>query len=95
MREWPQKARHLFTMTVAHPCPYIEGRLERDVVADLNIPNAQGFYDWLLRSGFRRVQHMAYRRPVRAATPVCLYGSMSTGFASAATCARFSAATAT
>lgn len=61
MREWPQKARHLFTMTVAHPCPYIEGRLERDVVADLNIPNAQGFYDWLLRSGFRRVQHMAYR----------------------------------
>lgn len=61
MREWPHRAQHLFTMTVAHPCPYIDGRLERDVVADLNVPNAQSFYDWLLRSGFRRVQHMAYR----------------------------------
>jgi len=60
------------------PCPYLDGRLERKLLVDLDRPDAQRLYGQLSRAGFRRSHAIAYRPactgcracvPVRIAVP--------------------------
>lgn len=43
------------------PCPYLSGRTERRIFAELNGPAAQSVYDQLTLVGFRRSLRYAYR----------------------------------
>jgi arginine-tRNA-protein transferase len=43
------------------PCPYIDGRIERRIFADLCGPNAAFSYELLSEAGFRRSLGFAYR----------------------------------
>jgi len=55
------------------PCPYLPGRVERRVVAELRGPIAQAQYDSLSLAGFRRSLRHAYRPACpgcRACVPV-------------------------
>jgi arginine-tRNA-protein transferase len=55
----PPAAR--FYYSAPAPCPYIEGRTERRIFADLSGPNASFSYDLLSEAGFRRSLGFAYR----------------------------------
>lgn len=50
-----------FYVTSPAPCPYLPGREERKVFAELNGSNAGSMHDALSRIGFRRSQTVAYR----------------------------------
>lgn len=50
-----------FYVTAPTPCPYLPGRTERKVFADLSGPYAVELNDALSRIGFRRSQGVAYR----------------------------------
>ena len=50
-----------FYLTSPQPCPYLPGRMERKVFANLAVDGAVGLNDSLTRSGFRRSQTIAYR----------------------------------
>jgi arginine-tRNA-protein transferase len=50
-----------FHSTRARPCPYLQGRFERSVAAELEGPSAQATYDIACRSGFRRSHGFIYR----------------------------------
>lgn len=54
-----QNAR--FYYSAPAPCPYIEGRIERRIFADLCGPNAAFSYELLSEAGFRRSLGFAYR----------------------------------
>jgi arginyl-tRNA--protein-N-Asp/Glu arginylyltransferase len=54
-----QSAR--FYYSAPAPCPYIEGRIERRIFADLCGPNAAFSYELLSEAGFRRSLGFAYR----------------------------------
>ena len=58
-------------MTATAPCPYLPGRIERKVFA--NLPFSDGAYvnDELTASGFRRSQNIAYR-PACEACDACV-----------------------
>ncbi len=43
------------------PCPYIPGREERNVAAELGGPEAKEIYDAAVRAGFRRSHDIIYR----------------------------------
>ena len=60
-----------FFMTATAPCPYLPGRIERKVFA--NLPFSDGAYvnDELTASGFRRSQNIAYR-PACEACDACV-----------------------
>jgi len=60
-RPLDQQQHRFFLGTRALPCPYIPGRVERKVVTDLAIPNADSLYERLSRAGFRRSHSLAYR----------------------------------
>ena len=49
-----------FHVTMAQPCPYLPGRLERKLFTHLTPEKPAAFIDKLLRSGFRRSQNVAY-----------------------------------
>ncbi len=53
--------RMKFYLTSPQPCPYLPGRMERKVFANLAVEGAVGLNDTLTRSGFRRSQTIAYR----------------------------------
>jgi arginyl-tRNA--protein-N-Asp/Glu arginylyltransferase len=53
--------RMKFYLTSPQPCPYLPGKMERKVFANLAIDGAVGLNDSLTRSGFRRSQTIAYR----------------------------------
>jgi leucyl-tRNA---protein transferase len=50
-----------FYLTSPQPCPYLPGRMERKVFANLAVDGAVNLNDSLTRSGFRRSQTIAYR----------------------------------
>jgi arginyl-tRNA--protein-N-Asp/Glu arginylyltransferase len=54
-----QSAR--FYYSAPAPCPYIDGRIERRIFADLCGPNAAFSYELLSEAGFRRSLGFAYR----------------------------------
>lgn len=55
----PPAARFYYSAPAA--CPYVEGRIERRIFADLSGPNASFSYDLLSEAGFRRSLGFAYR----------------------------------
>ncbi len=50
-----------FYLTSPQPCPYLPGKMERKVFANLLVDGAVPLNDSLTRSGFRRSQTIAYR----------------------------------
>lgn len=50
-----------FYYSAPAPCPYIQGRIERRIFADLCGPNAAFSYELLSEAGFRRSLGFAYR----------------------------------
>jgi arginyl-tRNA--protein-N-Asp/Glu arginylyltransferase len=54
-----QSAR--FYYSAPAPCPYVDGRIERRIFADLCGPNAAFSYELLSEAGFRRSLGFAYR----------------------------------
>jgi arginine-tRNA-protein transferase len=55
----PAAAR--FYYSAPAPCPYVGGRIERRIFADLSGPHAAFSYDLLSEAGFRRSLGFAYR----------------------------------
>jgi len=55
----PAAAR--FYYSAPAPCPYVSGRVERRIFADLSGPHASFSYDLLSEAGFRRSLGFAYR----------------------------------
>lgn len=49
-----------FHVTIAQPCPYLPGRLERKLFTHLGKDKSRPYIDKLLRNGFRRSQNIAY-----------------------------------
>lgn len=49
-----------FHVTMAQPCPYLPGKLERKLFTHLTPDKPDHFIDKLLRNGFRRSQNIAY-----------------------------------
>jgi arginine-tRNA-protein transferase len=49
-----------FHFTIAQPCPYLPGQLERKMFTHLSRDRTRLNVDWLLRNGFRRSQNIAY-----------------------------------
>ncbi|TVR99022.1 MAG: arginyltransferase [Rhodospirillales bacterium] len=60
----PVAGTHFFFATAPIPCPYLPGRMERRLVAELVGPHADAFHDTLSQAGFRRSHRFAY-------VPVC------------------------
>ncbi|HWK48114.1 MAG TPA: arginyltransferase [Stellaceae bacterium] len=50
-----------FYRTSSLACPYVEGRMERKVITELEGPDGAQLYNALSRAGFRRSHHLAYR----------------------------------
>jgi len=50
-----------FRHSSAMPCPYLPGRLERQVYAELSEPTGQEVFRRLSAAGFRRSHHITYR----------------------------------
>jgi arginine-tRNA-protein transferase len=50
-----------FHSTRARPCPYLQGRFERSIAAELEGPDAQEIYDTACKAGFRRSHGFIYR----------------------------------
>ena len=55
-----------FYLTSPQPCPYLPGKMERKVFANLLIDGAVRSMTSLTRSGFRRSQTIAYRPACKA-----------------------------
>jgi arginyl-tRNA--protein-N-Asp/Glu arginylyltransferase len=55
-----------FYLTSPQPCPYLPGKMERKVFANLAVDSAVNLNDSLTRSGFRRSQTIAYRPACKA-----------------------------
>lgn len=64
MKHKPVPGTHFFFATAPIPCPYLPGRMERRLVAELGGPHADAFHDTLSQAGFRRSHRFAY-------VPVC------------------------
>jgi arginine-tRNA-protein transferase len=55
-----------FYLTSPQPCPYLPGKMERKVFANLAVDGAVNLNDSLTRNGFRRSQTIAYRPACKA-----------------------------
>lgn len=64
MKHATDPGSHCFFATAPIACPYLSGRMERRLVAELTGDEAAGFHDVLSQSGFRRSHRFAY-------VPVC------------------------
>ncbi len=60
-----------FHSTRARPCPYLPGRFERSIAAELDGPHAQETYDVACQAGFRRSHGFIYR-PACAGCNACV-----------------------
>lgn len=78
----PLRNPQFFYTTTALPCPYLPARMERKILADLAVPDADALHSRLSARGFRRSHTLAYaplcegcsacipiRLPVAAFTP--------------------------
>ncbi len=50
-----------FYRTASQPCPYLSGRMERNIFAELDGHEVAAAYDVLARHGFRRSHRIVYR----------------------------------
>jgi arginine-tRNA-protein transferase len=64
MKDKPVNGVRFFFATAPSPCPYLPGRMERRLVADLSGRDAVTFHETLSQAGFRRSHRFAY-------VPVC------------------------
>ncbi|MGZ8409872.1 MAG: arginyltransferase [Hyphomicrobium sp.] len=64
MKHKPVPGTRFFFATAPIPCPYLPGRMERRLVAELGTTDAAAFHDTLSQAGFRRSHRFAY-------VPVC------------------------
>jgi arginine-tRNA-protein transferase len=64
MKHKPVNGTRYFFATAPIPCPYLPGRMERRLVAELCGRDAVSFHDTLSQAGFRRSHRFAY-------VPVC------------------------
>jgi arginine-tRNA-protein transferase len=51
----------VFYRTGPMPCPYLAGKVERNLFTELRGPSAYELHDNLARAGFRRSHHIVYR----------------------------------
>lgn len=51
----------VFYRTGPMPCPYLGGKVERNLFTELNGPQSQRLHDQLAQAGFRRSHHIVYR----------------------------------
>jgi len=58
---WTSPAAPRFYYSAPAPCPYVAGRIERRIFADIAGPQAPISYDVLSEAGFRRSLGFAYR----------------------------------
>jgi len=64
MKHKPVNGTRFFFATAPIPCPYLPGRMERRLVAELVGRDVASFHDTLSQAGFRRSHRFAY-------VPVC------------------------
>ena len=55
------KPPFVFYRTGPMPCPYLGGKVERNLFTELSGPQAQRLHDQLAQAGFRRSHHIVYR----------------------------------
>lgn len=61
MTNQPMRPPLVFYRTGPMPCPYLPGRVERNLFTELRGAGAQGLHDSLAQAGFRRSHHIVYR----------------------------------
>lgn len=61
MNQPPLRSRRSFFGTRPRPCPYLDGLVERKVVAELPASGARAPFERLSRAGFRRSRRYVYR----------------------------------
>lgn len=73
MTNYPAIAPNYFYRTGPMSCPYLAGKIERNLFTEIKGPNAQELHDRLARAGFRRSHNILYRPACpgcRACVPV-------------------------
>lgn len=61
MNEQTTRLPKFFFRTTPQPCPYLPGRTERNIFAEIVGPDGQRAYDLLVHHGFRRSHRIVYR----------------------------------
>jgi len=61
MHEQTTRLPKFFFRTTPQPCPYLSGRTERNIFAEIVGPEGQRAYDLLIHHGFRRSHRIVYR----------------------------------
>lgn len=56
----PLRNPQFFYTTAPQPCPYLPARMERKILADLAVPDADSMHSRLSAAGFRRSHTLAY-----------------------------------
>ncbi|MFT9067020.1 MAG: arginyltransferase [Acetobacter syzygii] len=56
----PLRNPQFFYTTTPQPCPYLPARMERKILADLSVPDADTLHSRLSCAGFRRSHTLAY-----------------------------------
>ncbi|MFO0995187.1 MAG: arginyltransferase [Alphaproteobacteria bacterium] len=73
MTQQSSRLPRFFFRTSPQPCPYLPGRVERNIFAELGSPEGAAVYGVLVRHGFRRSHRIVYRPDCpgcNACTPV-------------------------
>jgi arginyl-tRNA--protein-N-Asp/Glu arginylyltransferase len=73
MTQQSSRLPRFFFRTSPQPCPYLPGRVERNIFAELGSPEGTTVYGVLVRHGFRRSHRIVYRPDCpgcNACTPV-------------------------
>jgi arginine-tRNA-protein transferase len=63
----------LFRYSTGMPCPYLPGRVERQVYTELSEPTSREVFRRLSAAGFRRSHHITYR-PACPGCSACVPG---------------------
>lgn len=80
MKHKPVPGTRFFFATAPIPCPYLPGRMERRLVAELGTTDAVSFHDTLSQGGFRRSHRFAYVPVCRACTACATVRIVVDGF---------------
>lgn len=67
----PLRNPQFFYTTTAQPCPYLPARMERKILVDLAVPDADTLHSRLSATGFRRSHTLAYA-PLCAGCSACI-----------------------
>lgn len=73
MNQSATRLPRFFFRTSPQACPYLRGRIERNIFTELSGPDADAIYSALVRNGFRRSHRIVYRPDCsmcQACTPV-------------------------